>query len=215
MSQVLKVEFQNFWHVGSGRSAGHHLDAVCLKDEYDLPFVSGKQLKGLLRHAVHRAETWGWYADLKRPEGPVKSFEELLFGSRSQHDDRHHTIAGMLFVDNAQLTAEEYQFLQQPEQSQLRQYLYQELFNSAIDPLSGTAVEHSLRGMEVTLPTQLFAQLEIKTTALDSDVLTQQLSFDLKTVWEIIEQALPLIDAIGAHRSRGLGEVVVSLQVQD
>ena len=215
MSRVLKLDFQNFWHVGSGRSAGHHLDAVCLKDEYDLPFVSGKQLKGLLRHAVHRAETWGWYADFKLPEGPVKSFEELLFGSRSQQDDRHQTTAGMLFVDNAQLTAEEYQFLEQSEQSQLRQYLYQELFNTAIDPLSGTAVEHSLRGTEVALPMQLFALLEIKITALDAQSRTQQLLIDLDAAWEIIEQALPLIDAIGAHRSRGLGEVMVSLQVQD
>lgn len=215
MNQVLKLEFQNFWHVGSGRSAGYHLDAVCLKDEYDLPFVSGKQLKGLLRHAVHRAETWGWYAELKLPEGPVKSFEELLFGSRSQDEDRHQTTAGMLFVDNAQLMAEEYQFLQQSEQSQLRQYLYQELYNTAIEHDSGTAVAHSLRGMEVTLPTQLFALLEIKITALDARLRTQQLLVDLKAAWEIIEQALPLIDAIGAHRSRGLGEVVVSLQVQD
>ena len=215
MNRVLKLEFQNFWHVGSGRSAGHHLDAVCLKDEYDLPFVSGKQLKGLLRHAVHRAETWGWYAELKRPEGPVKSFEELLFGSRSQDEDRHQTTAGMLFVDNAQLMAEEYQFLQQSEQSQLRQYLYQELYNTAIEHDSGTALEHSLRGIEVTLPTQLFAPLEIKITALDAQLRAQQLLIDLKIAWKIIEQALPLIDAIGAHRSRGLGAVVVSLQVQD
>lgn len=215
MNRVLKLEFQNFWHVGSGRSAGHHLDAVCLKDEYDLPFVSGKQLKGLLRHAVHRAETWGWYADFKLPEGPIKSFEELLFGSRSQDEDRHQTTAGMLFVDNAQLIDEEYQFLKQSEQSQLRQYLYQELYNTAIEHASGTAVENSLRGMEVTLPAQLFALLEIRITALDVKLRTQQLLVDLKITWEIIEQALPLIDAIGAHRSRGFGEVVVSLQVQD
>lgn len=28
--------------------------------------------------------------------------------------------------------------------------------------------------------------------------------------WQILAQALPLIDAIGAQRSRGLGEVIVS-----
>lgn len=210
MKKTLQLDFQNYWHVGSGKGSGYHLDAVCLKDEYDLPYVSGKQLKGLLRHAIHRAEDWGWYNDLQLPEGEIKSLVELIFGSVSQEEDRHNTIAGMLFVDNAQLKTEEYLYLKQSSEADLRQYLYQELFSTAIQQETGTAVEHSLRGMEVTLPMSLFAALELKVTAYDEVIRSQQQQFLNLNPWQIIEKALPLVDAIGAHRSRGLGEVVVT-----
>lgn len=205
----IKIDFQGFWHVGSGRSSGHHLDAICLKDNFGLPFVSGKQLKGLLRHAVRRAESWGWYQDLKF-EGQIQNFEELLFGSQSQLEGRYATFAGMLFVDNAQLSESEYQWLQHNKQAALREHLYQELYSTAIDENTGTAVEHSLRGIEVTLPVQLFASLQLQVTALDETLSTQQSEFLKRQPWLVIERALPLIDAIGAHRSRGLGEAIVS-----
>lgn len=110
VQKTIKIDFQGFWHVGSGRSSGHHLDAICLKDEFGLPFVAGKQLKGLLRHAVRRAEEWGWYTDLTLPKGLLTSFEALLFGSQSQLEGRYETFSGMLFVDNAQLADEEFDF---------------------------------------------------------------------------------------------------------
>lgn len=211
MNQIIKLDFQNFWHVGSGRGAGHYVDAVPLKDNHDLPLVSGKQLKGLLRHAVHRAENWGWYKEIELPTGPIRSFEELLFGSRSQDETRHQTTMGMLFIESAQLAEREYQFLQQEEQASLKQFLYQELYNTAIDVDTGTAVEHSLRGIEVVLPITLFSAIELKVTALDADIQAQQKQFLESKSWAIIKKALPLIDSIGAHRSRGLGEVIVTL----
>lgn len=210
MKKTLQLDFQNFWHVGSGQSSGYHLDAVCLKDEYDLPYVSGKQLKGLLRHAVQRAEDWGWYNDIQLREGEGKNLTELVFGSVSQLETRHQTIAGMLFVDNAQLATEEYQYLKQAPAADLRQYLYQELFSTAVQQDTGTAVEHSLRGIEVALPMSLFADLELKITAFDDVIRSQQQQLLDLNPWLIIEKALPLVDAIGAHRSRGLGEVVVT-----
>lgn len=175
-----------------------------------MPYVSGKQLKGLLRHAVQRAEDWGWYQDFQLPEGEIKSLAELIFGSVSQEENRHQTVAGILFVDNAQLAQDEYQYLKQSSQADLRQYLYQELFSTAIQQETGTAVEHSLRGMEVALPMSLFAILELKLTAFDEVIRSQQHQLLDLNPWQIIEKALPLVDAIGAHRSRGLGEVVVT-----
>ena len=209
MKKTIQLVFQGYWHVGSGQGEGYHLDATCLKDQNDLPYVSGKQLKGLLRHAVHRAEAWGWYADLPLPEGEIKSYEELLFGSRNQLEGRHETIAGMLFVDNAQLSAAEYQYLAQNNQADLKNHLYQELYSTAISIDTGTAVESSLRGLEVALPMTLFADLEFKITAFDEGIRNQQYNLAKTHAWDIITKALALIDAVGAHRSRGLGEVIV------
>lgn len=209
MKKTIQLNFQGFWHVGSGQGAGYHLDAACLKDDNHLPYVPGKQLKGLLRHAVRRAEAWGWYTDLQLPQEQIKSFEELLFGSCNQNDSRHETISGMLFVDNAQLCEAEYQYLEHKDQSDLKAYLYQALYSTAISTETGTAVEHSLRGLEVVLPMMLYADLELKITALDENVRQQQQALLALEPWQIITKCLPLIDAVGAHRSRGLGEVVV------
>ena len=57
--KVIKIDLANYWHVGSGQGAGNYVDSVCLKNSVGLPYLGGKQLKGLLRHAVHRAEEWG------------------------------------------------------------------------------------------------------------------------------------------------------------
>lgn len=209
--KIIKLDFQGYWHVGSGRGEGYHLDSVCLKDKNGLPFVAGKQLKGLLRHAVRRAEAWGWYLGYNLSAGKIKTFEGLLFGSDNQLNSRFDTFSGMLFVDNAHLAKQEYEFLASNQNASIRQQLFSSLYQTAIDGETGTAIEHSLRGIEVVLPCQLYSELSLKLTAQDKDALTQQKAvMEQNLVWQIIEKALPLIDAIGAHRSRGLGEVIVS-----
>lgn len=213
LHNVLCLDFKGFWHVGSGKGRGHYLDEECLKDNHGLPYVSGKQLKGLLRHAVRRAEEWGWYQDLQLSEnnGNAQTFENLLFGSASQQEGRFETFSGMLFVGNATLAPEEHEFLKAAEQASLRQYLYEPLYSTKIDAKTGTAVDMSLRGTEVALPVCLYATLSLKVTALDKMLAKQQRDMLNTRTWEIIERALPLIDAVGAHRNRGLGESVLSL----
>lgn len=210
-TQTIHLDFKNYWHVGSGKGRGHYLDAECLKDNYGLPFVSGKQLKGLLRHAVRRAEAWGWYKDTAAiaAEGQY-SLEDLLFGSADQREGRFETTAGMLFVGNATLPKPEYDYLKDNDQAALRQYLYQPLYNTKIDYETGTAEDMSLRGTETALPMSLYVQLQLQLTALDETLLQQQRALLANDPWQIIKKALPLIDAIGAHRSRGLGEVSLS-----
>ncbi|MDN3398455.1 RAMP superfamily CRISPR-associated protein [Psychrobacter sp. APC 3426] len=214
LEKIIHLDFQGYWHVGSGKGRGYYLDEECLKDNYGLPFVSGKQLKGLLRHAVRRAEAWGWYKDigLANCDGEATSFEDLLFGSASQSEGRFETSSGMIFVGNAELAKSEYDYLRDAEQASLRQYLYQPLYNTKIEHDSGTAEDMSLRGIEVALPMSLYTDLQLRLTALDDTLLQQQQAMlaSNPNPWQIIEKALPLIDAIGAHRSRGLGEVVLS-----
>lgn len=209
--QTLCLDFSGYWHVGSGRGRGYYLDEECLKDNNGLPFVSGKQLKGLLRHAVRRAEAWGWYEDISLSnDTKTASFEDLLFGSATQSESRFETTSGMIFVGNATLAESEYNYLREADQAALRQYLYQPLYNTKIDHDSGTAEDMSLRGIEAALPMQLYTDLQLRLTALDDTLLKQQQAMLESNPWQLIEKALPLIDAIGAHRSRGLGEVVLS-----
>lgn len=207
----LNLDFINYWHAGSGRSSGYHLDALCERDDCQLPILPGRQLKGLLRHAVHRAEVWGWLSELPLPAGPLESHEELLFGSRSQAESRHTTQPGLLRVDSARLPDAEHQWLAHSEQSELREELFGELFSTAIND-QGSAQRYSLRGLQVCIPLRLQAALGLSITASENALRTQQQTYlQSGTAWQVLEASLPLLDALGAHRNRGLGEAQVTL----
>ena len=95
----------------------------------------------------------------------------------------------------------------------MRSQLYVDMYNTAINAETGTVVKHSLRGTELAIPVSLFANLSFKPTALDADTFAQQqLVLDKNVSKDLIEPALSLVDLCGAHRSRGLGEVIVSLK---
>ena len=209
MEQNLCIDLAGYWHSGSGRSAGTHLDALTEKDSHGLPFVAGKQLKGLLRHALHRAIAWQWVSPAV-PDGPAVDLETLLFGSRSHIQSRHATLPGMLIIGDATLKDAEYLYLQQTPE--LSSFLYETLYSTAINE-KGTAKDGSLRGIEVTLPVKLFSALQLTITSVDNAHRAQQKAWlsQVNEHWFWLEVCLPLIDAVGAHRSRGLGEATLSL----
>ena len=81
--------------------------------------------------------------------------------------------------------------------------LYRRHFSTAIEHESGTALEKSLRGIEIIVPLTLYADIE----CLNGNN-------ELVGHWaEILRDALALVRAVGAHRSRGLGRAVLDLQV--
>ena len=209
---LLVIDIHGYWHAGAGRSSGHHLDALCERDEEGLPILPGRQLKGLLRHAVRRAETWGWFEAFGLPPGPAASHEEILFGSASQQETRDGTHPGLLLTGSAQLQQEDRHWLaSQP--TTMREALFGELFSTAINEL-GSARAHSLRGSEVALPCCLHAWVEALPTALAVDRRRQQDDYIREGLpWKSLQAALPLLDHVGAHRSRGLGESSVRLDV--
>lgn len=212
---ILHLDFSHYWHAGSGRSSGYHLDALCERDDSQLPVLPGRQLKGLLRHAVHRAEAWGWLSELPLAPGPLLNHEELLFGSRSHAESRSATQPGLLSIDTARLPEAEYQWLAHPQQTELREELFSELFSTAINE-QGSAQRFSLRGLEVCIPLKLQACLSQSVTATDLALRAQQQSYiAANTAWHVLEAALPLLDALGAHRSRGLGEAQVTLALSE
>lgn len=208
----LNVDLHYYWHAGSGSSSGTHLDALCERDGAGLPFLAGRHLKGLLRHAVQRAEQWQWLSEVLLPQGPMDNWESLLFGTRSQTAQRFQTFPGMLVIDDAILpVAEQVWFERNPTDKVL---LFEELYSTAINE-KGSASAQSLRGVEAALPMTLEANVTCELTALDERHRQQQrAAIETVDISTLLERILPLIDAVGAHRSRGLGEASLTLQPQ-
>ena len=187
---TLKIEIRSDWHPGTGRGSGFHLDAVTYEGPDGLPRLPGRTLKGLLRDALYRAEAWGW------PDVPAGS-TKALFGARTDQD--RETTAGLLRVADATLPTEVAAYLTTEEGKALIPGLYRDRFSTAIDPKTGVAAGRSLRGMRVVVPLTLFAPVaEIPGVAPVPD-------------WrKRLGAALPLIDAVGAKRTRGLGRAVLT-----
>jgi RAMP superfamily len=185
---ILKLDIQTYWHPGTGRGSGFHLDAVTHEGADGLPRLPGRTLKGLLRDALWRAQSWGWR---QVPAGTT----EALFGTIAT-EERHST-PGLLRVSDATLPPDIEGYLAtSPEGRRLVPGLYREHFSTAIDPKSGVAEGRSLRGMRVVVP--LVLQSSIDEVAGIPPVPDWQAR---------LTAVLPLVDAVGAVRSRGFGRV--------
>lgn len=205
MSQVkqLVIDISSYWHAGSGRTSGSHVDRLVEKNSNGLPYLNGRHNKGLIRDAVARAEHWGWFDDLPAIDTNSLSLTEWLFGTHSNSntssdDTRFDSVAGQLLISNATLSTQEMDILS--KQPDLRAKLYRHLFSTAIEHATGTAKEHSLRGIEVVIPLTLTAEIE----CLDSHQAPQ--------TFEYLSRAITLIDHVGGMRNRGLGRATLSLK---
>lgn len=193
----LIIDLRSYWHIGSGRGQGVHLDALTRRDPHGLPLLPGRSVRGLLRDAVCHAQALGWYGD-------QPSLHESLFGRRVA-DGEHEILPGCLRVSDARLPPALSDWLAHKDQAALREGLFAQLFSTAIDDASGTALRSSLRGIEVCIPLELQARVELLPGAQGvPDAWQQQLAL-----------ALPLIHGIGANRSRGMGRAVLRMEGQE
>ncbi|HRQ65872.1 MAG TPA: RAMP superfamily CRISPR-associated protein [Xanthomonadaceae bacterium] len=203
---VLTVQFLDFWHPGTGRTGGARVDALARRDRDGLPALPGRTLKGVLRDAVRRAENFGWYDDLS---ADIASPLDTLFGVPATVDGG--SSPGALRVDGGRLGDAEISALADTDglnpaeragRARLREGLRREIFRTRIESGSGTAAKGSLRGMEVYVPLALFARVEWLRRAGEPPS------------WWIpaIRKALPLVDGLGANRSRGLGRAELTLE---
>ena len=195
-SVFLTVAIRSFWHAGSGKGSASYLDAISQSDADGLPFLPGRTLRGLLLNAVSLAEQWR-----QLPKGSTFS----LFGGWDPDDPaanpptRHNVKSGHLIVGNATLSDSLKNWLktQDTQAEDYRQALFQPLFSTAVNHESGCAKNKSLRGMQAAIPLTLTATI----TCLDPT-----------PDWRnILAKALPLVLAVGSHRSRGFGRAVLTL----
>lgn len=207
----LSVDIRSYWHAGTGRGASSYMDALVHTDSAGLPVLPGRTLKGLLRDAVYRAEQWGW-------DGVPPQTTEALFGSVGFDADKQQrqipraaTQPGLLGVSDARLPAAVIAWIRDGkpmEQSARRKTLFTEMYSTAVDHATGTAREQSLRGTQVVIPLKL--ESEISIVPLSEYTQHQQM---MREQWrQVLNKCLPLIRAVGAYRSRGLGRAVVRLE---
>jgi len=197
----LNINFQSYWHAGTGRGSGHHLDALVIVDRHGLPYFPGKTIRGLLRDVFFRLETWG-----SCPEWVGKGTTELFFGSGAFEGDgenavpREQTTAGIIHVSNATLPEDVAAWLAGDDGAQYRSLLFREHFSTVINE-HGIAKQKSLHGMQITVPLQLKAQVGM----LDETRAPEK--------WkQTIAAALPMLRCAGAHRSRGFGRCSITIE---
>ena len=190
MSYQLKIDIQSYWHPGTGSGRGADVDAIVYRDADGLPRLPGKSLKGVLRNAVSR-----WEQFTQSQAEP--SLADQLFGAGADDSD---TWFGLIRVSDAVLADDIYYYLKQDKN--LATGLYRTMHSTAIDHGTGVATNKSLRGIEAVIPLTLYATLEEVPSA----------KYKIPNWHEKLKPTLSLIQAVGAHRSRGLGRAVVSLE---
>ncbi len=176
-----EIKFLDFWHLGSGLSAGTRLDSLVVKDSDGLPFASGKTLKGLFREMAEMIDC---------------DFVNICFGGSSDpkdvcYDETKKDIEGECYFVNATLSKEA---KEQILYHRLKDNLYVEIASTKIDE-KGVAVDNSLREIEVVIPITLYGEI--------NDV-------PLKYV-EKMKQSMKMVKRMGLNRNRGLGRCEISI----
>lgn len=179
----------SFWQVGTGAGEMGIFDERPIRDPLGLPFIPGRQVKGLCRQAVRDAETFCVAA---------AGTADALFGTRAGPgkpllDDPK---PGVLRFEDARLPVAERAAL--AGRHELICGLYRTRRSTAMTA-AGVARPHSLRFEEVAIPLTLEAEVSRPDKA-DDDWMA-----DLRT-------ALPLIVALGSGRTRGMGRVIVTME---
>lgn len=180
-----KITFHTYWHCGSGLSAGADVDALVVKDKDRLPYVPGKTMKGLLREAAEllmqlcpaKYECEGWTA---------------CMGSAA--DDGSASSQGTAFFSNATLLDTEADPIRRLRE--LGKHLYKNVASTSIDEVTGTAREHSLRKMEVTVPC----------------VLTGCIGSVPDDCVDLLTDSMKMVKRLGVNRNRGLGRCTLTVQ---
>lgn len=191
----LAIDLRSYWHPGGGRGGGAVLDALTHHDSSGLPVLPGRHIKGLLREALECAEAFGWdgYLGLARD----------LFGERTETAGGGLPAPGSLRVSDGTMPDATRDWLADPDrQRRLVPHLYRSLYSTAIDAETGTAKDKTLRGIEVIVPLLLHARIEpVPGRPAPPEDWSRR-----------VRDCLPLIEAVGAHRGRGLGRAVLGLE---
>jgi len=133
MDLKYKITFLDYWHTSSGLSAGVKLDSSVLKDSDELPYLSGKTIKGLVREMAEFLD-----------DG---SFIKKCFGEKGVD-------MGECYFSNLSL---EKNSKQEIVSNNLQDNLYSVIASTKIE--NGIAVDDSLREIEVVIPITLYGEI--------------------------------------------------------
>jgi hypothetical protein len=130
-----EIEFLDYWHLSSGLSGGAKLDSIVVKDKNNLPFISGKTIKGLTKEMAY--------------ELGDSNFVDRCFGKEG-------TKAGECFFSNATIKDD---IKKQIIDNDLAENLYDVVASTSIGKNS-IAEDNSLREIEVVVPLTLSGEID-------------------------------------------------------
>jgi len=194
----IHIQLLGPWHPGTGRGEGPGADAVVNTDAAGLPFLPGRTLKGLLREGARIAAAAG----ALNPDLLAR-----VFGHDGAGDDatRYRTVAGALHLSSATVGEDpaDAQAWQEwaRENAAARAHLFRTVASTRLDD-NGVAADGTLRTVQVAVPVPLVA-----TAALGDAV-----SVTKAEALTALRTAAPLVYALGAHRTRGLGRCIITVR---
>lgn len=189
----LFVETLSYWICATGATRGRLFDAVTVRDDDDLPMVPGRHLRGLLRDAVTR---------LPDDSGAAHT----LFGPR---DETGLAYGSQLAISSARIVAPLRGLLLARDRDEREAALFATMQSTAIDEATGSALAHTLRSYEVAVPLLLEAEIASDGAPFGPDGAPVA---PISDWFDIVRRAAPLVTAVGAHRTRGYGRAVLSIE---
>jgi len=199
--RYLHCQFLSYWHPGTGGGLGAWWDGRARSMD-ELPVVPGRTLKGVLRDAVDRAESLGWHSQ----DGIAgERWTDRLFGQAATLS--RSSVPGNLRIGSAgldEMTRTAIHALEQPQKVIALRGMRAGLNQTAIDD-SGIAKDGSLRALEVYVPMPLVAPI---------DWIGEDDAAAITVAFKVLAHSLPLVDGLGAHRTRGLGRVALTLETR-
>ena len=184
MTLKYTLTFLDYWHLGSGLSAGAKLDSSVVKDDDGLPYAPAKTIKGLTREMVLELDL-------------DCNFIDRCFGFTSDKEDKCYQKEPILKDENGKQIYTKCYFANATiKESEKKEILSHKLQGNLYDTIASTqiangiAVDDSLREIEVVIPLTLYGEI--------LDIETQE---DYKQ----LSKALKMIKRMGLNRNRGLG----------
>ncbi len=199
------VEFTSDWHVGTGAGRSGDVDRLIARetvrvddsDPVEVPFLPAKTLTGILRDA---AERLAFGLDRGTDQGPWSDYVRWMFGRADQRaalSIRPGHLSDALVVELS-------------EDRTALEGLTTTRASTAIDPVTGTAAEHTLRTIEVGRPGTVFNAVWDLDDARAPTVTVKGEERAVDAA-RFLATAAALVDGIGAKRRRGLGRCVIEV----
>lgn len=170
------ITFFSDWNCSSGLTSGPVSDNLVKKDNFNLPFIPGRTIKGLLKEAAH---------DLYEGADDFNEFLETCFGEEAGRKDSGSN--KKFHFSNASLSVDEKNYLKE-KPLEIRK-LYRNLPAIEIDKKFGVTSDNSLRSMQVTIPLTLKGQISNIPNAHSNK----------------IKECTKMIKRLGYKRNRGFG----------
>lgn len=195
----IEIDFLSDWHIGSGLGKGSYADLTPVKDEYGLPYIPGKTLKGLLRESAE------FIINMNNKYATNLINETFgLANSNEENGDVNSTIGVFKFF-NAELTEQDklaimdVDFDKQISAQEKIKSLYKRYTFTKINEKTGVVENKTLRNIEFVIPIQLQS-----TICIFNETNPQHL--------ELIEKSCLFIRSLGLLRNKGFGKCSIKIK---